>query len=130
MGTLIKCDPDTDRYVYWSDIAEGPHVHGDRVAVGRYLRHIGDDDGLDARFARADALGTSSLPGFHDWDTRSLIVEQRGLLARKDLWAFCEAYFGDPKRRDECLDLLVPFGDCDHNDSCDPPCRGRAVYRG
>lgn len=124
MGILIKCDPDpaSGRYVYWSDVVEAPICHGTREYVAEYLRrfehHCHGASEIAARFARADANGTSSMPGFYDWDTGSLIVEQRGLLPRERLWDFCAVYcLEDPARRDEWLDMLEPFDDCFEHDS-------------
>lgn len=123
MGTLIKCDRETDRYVYWSNVCEAPHTYGTREQITRYLTqfehyHTGGLTEIDQRFARADATGTSSLPGFFDWDTDSLIVEQRGVVRRERLWEFCEAYCEqDPDGQDAWLDMLEPFDDCFEHDS-------------
>lgn len=139
-GIVIKCDRDrdSDRYVYWSEMCEAPHMHGDRWTVAQYLlryESYGDRPAVEARLARADESGTSSLNGFYDWGDDTLIVEQRGLLRRERLWEFCEAYCsGDPARRDEWLDLLEPFLDCFKHDSpgevCPVlPCPDHAVRR-
>lgn len=118
-GILIKCDrdPESDRYVYWSEVCEAPHIHGDRAHITRYLetveRNYGGADEIAERFERADRTGTSSFPRFYDWNDGTLIVEQRGILRREKLWDFCVAYCTeDPARRDEWLDMLEPFDDC------------------
>lgn len=139
--TIIKCDRDTDRYVYWSSVVEAPCFHGTREELTRYLErfehHCGGLAEIAKRFERADATGTSSIPRYHDWSDDTLIVEQRGLLRRERLWEFCEAYDSeDPARRDEWLDLLEPFEDCFEHDSptgntCPVlPCPDHVVRRG
>lgn len=137
---VIKCDRDSDRYVYWSTIVEAPHMHGTREQVARYLLFFdanGSSAAVEQRMARADRNGTSSLDRFYDWDDSSLIMEQRGLLPRERLWEFCEIYFSDdPDRQDKWLDLLEPFEDCLEHDSptgntCPVlPCPDHVVRRG
>lgn len=139
-STLIKCDPDSDRYVYWSGTVEAPHCHGDRAYVTEYLtrfeHHCGGAAEIAKRFDRADATGTSSVLGWHDWDDDTLIVEQRGLLRRERLWDFCAVYcLEDPARKDEWLDMLEPFDDCmehgtETGNHCPAlPCPDHAVRR-
>lgn len=143
-GIVIKCDRETDRYVYWSEMCEAPHLRGTRAQVIAYLHRYEsygelDATGMDfieARMKRADETGTSSMCGFHDWDTDSLIVEQRGVVRRERLWEFSGAYCAqDPARRDEWLDMLEPFSDCFTHDSpgdvCPVlPCPDHVVRRG
>lgn len=138
---VIKCDREHDRYVYWSDIVEAPHLHGTRADIVQYLTHYdrgGERANIPFRMGRADETGTSALDQRHyGWDDKILIVEQRGMLRRANLWAFCEAYFGGPGRRDEWLDLLEPFDDCvehgqpDGVNACPVlPCPDHVVNRG
>lgn len=132
MSAVIKCHRELDRYVLWSTVCDAPTLHGDQQKVAEYLlRYENRDDPTEvrARLTRADLTGTSTLYGLFAWDDDSLIVEQRGLLPREKLWAFCEAYFGGPDRRDEWLDMLEPFDD-DDDECVDDPCLGRAVFRG
>lgn len=138
---VIKCDRESDRYVYWSDIVGAPHMHGTREEIAEYLHgheRLHDSHGeVSQRLKRADETGSSALWGIYKFDGGGLIVEQRGLLPRERLWEFCEAYCsGDPDRRDEWLDMLLPFDDCDEHDSptgntCPVlPCPDHVVRRG
>lgn len=142
MGSfVVKCHPDQDRYVYWSDTVEAPHCHGDRWKVAQYLLTYelhGDRPATEARMARADANGTSAFnPIFFGWEDESFIVEQRGLLPRAKLWEFCEAYFLTGSwGRDAWLDMLEPFDACFEHESptgntCPVlPCPDHVVRRG
>jgi hypothetical protein len=117
---LIKPTRDRDEYVYWSTIVEAPIAWGDREEMLRELtaewhRDHGHDvppAGLTApgkRLERADTYGSSSLDGFYRWDDDSLIYEQRGLLARVDLYR-AATLLGNG-RESEVWDLLTPFED-------------------
>ncbi len=133
MSVVIKVFPDQDQYVIWSHTCDLPTVHGDRAAVTRWLTrherycHPGD---VQAMMRRADATGTSSPQGTEGWYDEYLIMEQRGLLPRARLWELCQAYFGGPDRRDEWLDMLIPFDDCEHHEACEDPASCRVVNRG
>lgn len=132
MSVLIKCAPDQDRYVLWSNICDLPTMHGDRAAVLTWLlsyEYRSDPAEAHAKIARADGNGGSTLFGLHNWDDEYLLMGQRGLLPRARLWELCEAYFGGPDRRDEWLDLLVPFDDCEHHEACEDPASCRVVNR-
>ena len=108
---VVKCDPNRDEYVYWSDIVEAPHLIGTRSEVRAYLARIGEaGEDPAARFERADRTGTSALPGFYDWSDEGFIVEQRGFLPRSRLADFARQQMADDQAR---YDLLEPFDDDD-----------------
>jgi hypothetical protein len=117
---LIKPVPDRDEYVLWSTVVEAPLAWGDREEMLRELtvewrRDHGADvppAGLTApekRLDRADKHGSSALDGLFRWDDDSLIYEQRGLLARVDLYRAAVLLGED--REAEVWDLLTPFED-------------------
>lgn len=117
---VIKPIAEHDEYVYWSTITETPIACGDREEMLAELttewhRDHGADvppTGLSApekRLERADERGSSALDGFFRWDDDTLIFEQRGLLARKDLYRAALLLCDD--REAEVWDLLTPFED-------------------
>lgn len=105
---IVKCSPDRDEYVYWSDIVEDVHTVGTRAEVEAYLREIGQTDDLPARFDRADKTGTSSLPGFYAWADSGPIAQQRGIVPRNRLAEFARLRCADD---DRAWALLEPFDD-------------------
>lgn len=114
MGSyVIKCEPDEDRYIHWSDIAEAPHLRGTRTEVARYLRNYTGDSAhaIEKRMERADRTGTSAIiDGWLQWDDESgPIFEQRGFVPRAKLWEFCGLILDD--RREQAYDLMTPFED-------------------
>ncbi|MCW6008697.1 hypothetical protein K1W54_29745 [Micromonospora sp. CPCC 205371] len=116
---LIKPVPDRDEYVYWSTVVEAPIAFGSRVEMlaefaEEWKRDHGDIPpqgwrSPEARLARADEYGSSAVDGFFRWDETTLIFEQRGLLARKDLYRAAELLHEE--REAEVWDLLTPFED-------------------
>jgi hypothetical protein len=117
---LIKPVRDRDEYVLWSTVVEAPIACGDREEMLAELLEEWHRDhrrdvppaGLAAperRLERADRYGSSALDGFFRWDDESLIYEQRGLLARKDL--YYAALLACDERDSEVWDLLTPFED-------------------
>jgi hypothetical protein len=86
---IVKVHPDKDEYVYWSTIVDAPLFLGNREDLRGYLLHDAGGSGGEAaspgRFERADKTGTSSMDGFYDWDDKTFIVEQRGVVKREDL---------------------------------------------
>lgn len=114
---LLKCAPDEDFYVYWSDVVEAPVAWGTRAEISEYMRtHTREAGSRGERFSRADAAGSSALwpsrsKPVYGWDSPCLIYEQRGTLPRASLRALCEAL----ERGDEeaAWDLLKPFEDKD-----------------
>jgi hypothetical protein len=99
---LIKCRPEDDFYVAWSDNTESPHWYGTRAEAAA---HGYTQD----RIARADQNGTSSLPGFYAWGDSGMVAEQRGFLPRRYLRAYVLLY--DAGRMQAAFDLLEPFDD-------------------
>jgi hypothetical protein len=85
---ILKPEPDKDLYVLWTTISEAPYFVGTRAQCHRALTAWHEDARAD-RFTRADLRGTSSVDGLDGWDdgktTGSVIVEQKGLVALKDL---------------------------------------------
>src|SRR5664279_2648683 len=66
---IVKAEPDTDLYVYWSTIVEAPTFVGTRAELTDHLLrhdHTGPTtlDAVAERFARADARGSSGIPPF------------------------------------------------------------------
>jgi hypothetical protein len=106
---LIKPVPDRDEYVYWSTIVEAPIGYGSRAEMLEDLAGEAPADAPEIRIARADVYGSSALDGFFRWDDDSLIYEQRGLLARADLYR--AAVLLGEEREAEVWDLLTPFED-------------------
>lgn len=109
-GTIVKPSPESgDFYVVWSDCTDGPAAWGSRADLAPLLE--GED--AAARFARADATGSSALwPSADDPHLRfgeGLIYDQRGWLVRENLTALCERLTAD--QTDPCTDLLRPFHD-------------------
>lgn len=116
---LIKPVPDRDEYVYWSTVVEAPIAFGDREEMleelnDEWRRQYGSiapqgDSAPLARLHRADTLGSSAAReyGYGHWDDESFIFEQRGLLARKDLYRAAELLYRE--RDAEVWDLLTPF---------------------
>lgn len=85
---ILKPEPDKDLYVLWSTISEAPYFVGTRAETQQKLIAWSEDP-HDDRLDRADRRGTSSVDGLDGWDdgktTGSVIVEQKGLVALKDL---------------------------------------------
>ena len=111
---VIKPSPDRDEYVYWSTIVEAPIMWGDRAGMLAYLQEEHDNAPLvtsepGPRLDRADRYGSSALDGTFRWDDQELIYEQRGYLARKDLYRACLLLGED--RESEVWDLMTPFED-------------------
>lgn len=109
-GTIVKPSPESgDFYVIWSDRCDGPAAWGSRD----YLAPLLEGEDVAARFARADATGSSALwPSADDPHLRfgeGLIYDQRGWLPRERLTALCERLGAD--QTDPCTDLLQPFDD-------------------
>lgn len=119
VNILIKPDPDRDEYVYWSDGWGRPIAHGTRDGVVRYITteweqrwsgrpqpagHTAED-----RVARADRFGSSATGGFRfgHWHDDEMILEQRGLLARKDLWT--AAVLLSHGQDEKVWDMLTPL---------------------
>lgn len=117
---IIKIDPNLDAYVLWNTERDAPDYGGTREELIEFAKRTGIDQELDARFARADATGSSAKswkdeagadrPGFFAWvepGSDVFIAEQRGVVERKDLlelWR-CVAV-GRPYP-----DILKPFDD-------------------
>lgn len=116
---LIKPVPDRDEYVYWSTIVEAPIAFGSRAEVladftEEWIRDHGDIPpqgwgAPEARLARADKYGSSAMDGFFRWDETELIFEQRGLLARRDLYRAAGLLYEE--RDSEVWDMMTPFED-------------------
>ena len=115
---VIKPVPGIDEYVYWSTVVEAPIAWGSRAEMlddltVEWRQDHGPDvppAGLSApekRLERADEYGSSALDGFFRWDDGSLIYEQRGLLARVDLYR--AAVLLGEEREADVWDLLTPF---------------------
>lgn len=107
---LIKPVPSRDEYVYWSTIVEAPFACGDRAETLKELAAEKDSaDPPGVRLARADATGTSAKDGYGRWGWDAFVYEQRGILARKDMYyatlLLCDG------REAEMWDLLTPFED-------------------
>lgn len=99
---LIKCRREEDFYIGWSEIVEAPTWYG-TAAEARKKGYTQD------RIDRADKHGTSSLPGFYDWNDSGMIAEQRGFLPRRYLRAYVLLY--DANQLQAAFDLLEPFED-------------------
>lgn len=97
---LVKCSPDEDFYVAWSDVVEAPIWCGTRTEASEFGY-------TEERLNRADDRGTTSLEGFYRWDSNGMIAEQRGWLPRRNLLDYALRY----TRNDEqaAFDLLEPF---------------------
>lgn len=110
---VIKCEPDEDRYIYWSDMVEAPHAMSGREAMIDYLvcYHDHAPGKAEERLARADRTGTSAMiNGWLTWEDESgPIFEQRGCVPRAKLWEFCALIMAD--ERDKAYDLMTPFED-------------------
>lgn len=104
---LIKCRPEEDFYVAWSDIVEAPVWYGTRAEAAE-RGYTGE------RVARADKNGTSSLAGFYNWNSTGMVAEQRGFLPRRYLRAYVLLY--DAGRMQAAFDLLEPFDGGDDRD--------------
>lgn len=105
---IVKCSPDRDEYVYWSDVVEDVHCVGTRAEVEDYLRSIGHTDEISDRFDRADKTGTSARPGFYAWDDSGPIAQQRGIVPRDRLGEFARLRCAED---DRAWELLEPFDD-------------------
>lgn len=119
-NAVIKCSPEDDFYVLWSDNVEAPLAYGDREFIVDYLtRYPGAPlDVPEERVARADDAGTSYLwppgePPAYGWADPILIYKQQGVLRRHKLKELCERLHVDPT--DRCQDLLEPFEDEEMN---------------
>lgn len=116
---LIKPVPDRDEYVYWSTVVEAPIGYGNREEMladfaEEWKRDHGDIppqgwSAPEARLTRTDKYGSSSMEGFFRWDDTELIFEQRGMLARKDLYR--AAVLLSEERDAEVWDMMTPFED-------------------
>lgn len=116
---VIKCNPDEDLYVYWSEITESPYCWGDRETIKEYLirnsHYYMDDDVLkdvEERIARADENGTSAFAykEAYGWeDDGILIFMQKGFLRRHQLKDFIYSYNFETGDFDESM--LEPFED-------------------
>lgn len=88
---VLAVEPETDLFVWWSDITESPLALGTAEEVRATMLAWGDDREADpTRFTRAKRTGTSALwPDEKDpaygWADATLIAEQRGILRRSDL---------------------------------------------
>jgi hypothetical protein len=97
---IVKPERDRDMYVGWSEVCEMP--------AGVWTRAEALGDGCpESRLRRADEKGTSSIPGFYDWDSSGMIAEQRGYLRRARLADYAVAYMEG--RMEDCWDMLEPF---------------------
>ncbi len=110
---MIKCEPNKDRYIYWSDQVEAPHTTGTRARIFRYLRKTTRDSPqqIERRLERVDRTGTSAMiNGWLTWeDEEGPIFEQRGMVPRAKLWEFCALLKAG--ERDKAYDLMTPFED-------------------
>lgn len=111
---IIKPAPERDEYVYWSTIVEAPLGWGDRAEMLRLVeddrrRYPGLGDPPEVRLDRADRFGSSAKDGTYRWGVEELIYEQRGYLARKDLYRACELLGRDDEPA--VWDLMTPFED-------------------
>lgn len=112
MEFIIKASPDEDWYCLWYTGPDAPGDYGTRQRLEhRYTIH-------EARWARADATGTSVLSplapcpayGWEDpgWMVREIFPEAR-FLPRENLKALCLAYeMGD---EETMLALTRPYDD-------------------
>lgn len=105
---IVKVNKDEDFYVQWSEITDSPYCWGPRTEVEQAMKDFGYDISPD-RFDRADATGTSALPGFYNWEDSGFVFEQKGYLKRGDLKAFLETYDEETGKFDESF--LEPFED-------------------
>lgn len=103
---LIKLEPNTDWYVLWSTIVDGPIAFGPKADL---LKADHDGDLLPERWARADATGSSSRNGWYSWTEDTMVVYScgTGVLKRADLLAFCQALAKEDTAAAEAL--LTPF---------------------
>lgn len=104
---IVKVNKEDDFYVYWSDIVDAPHCWGTKAEVSDYMKRIWDDTSF-GRWERADLTGTSSMVGYHDWDS-GFIYKQLGFLKRSNLGEFLASY--DKEENEFDLSLLEPFED-------------------
>lgn len=109
---VMKEAPDVDFYVVWSSVVEAPVAVGTRAEIEWRV-----EGARAARFARADATGTSAMwvevAGMRDrypeegsWEDDSYIYMQQGTLTRAGVFELAH--------RDEGADiddLLTPFED-------------------
>lgn len=97
---IVKPERDRDLYVGWSEVCEMP--------AGMWTREEAIAEGCPpSRLRRADERGTSSLPGFYDWDSTGMVAEQRGYLPRARLADYATAWLDG--RQGEAFGLLEPF---------------------
>lgn len=91
---IVKPDRETDFYVYWDTVTDGPWAWGTRADLEQehYPLHA-------ERFDRADATGTSSVDGFFDYADDQFIVHNLGpepfLVSRVHLTAWLASLTGD-----------------------------------
>lgn len=114
---IIKPSPDDDFYVSWSTIVDAPLCWGTRDEVLKFELEVDERKEQFARpvwetaFDRADDTGTSQPSGWDGWadKDKTMIFEQRGLLAREGLVAFLDTF--DPTTGRFDLLYLTPFED-------------------
>lgn len=113
---VLKVAPDSDQYIWWSDITESPYAMGTRDEVLAAMKAAGsyyDREADPARFDRADATGTSAMwPSLGDpylgWsDAEGPIFQQMGFIPREALGLFVAAYLSDDY--DVALAYVQPF---------------------
>lgn len=113
---VMKVDPDRDHYVEWSTVVDNWCADGTRAEMLDRLKRDAPSSSPghtpEDRLRRADKTGTSAMfysPPFEgSWES-DLMVEQRGLLPRKDLRRYLDAMAAG--QEDEAYALLVPFED-------------------
>jgi hypothetical protein len=72
---VVKAERDSDLYVVWSTVTDGPLVSGTWAEIAEYLMyHDPSAHEPEDRLARADENGSSALyPGAGQWDDSGFI---------------------------------------------------------
>lgn len=72
---VVKAEPDSDLYMVWSTVVDGPTAVGTRAEIAEYLSQFhSDTDDPEERLDRADKTGTSGMwPGAGQWSQRGFV---------------------------------------------------------
>jgi hypothetical protein len=108
MRPIYKCSPETDLYMEWSTVSEGPTFIGSRQEMIEYLNSESRWPGeAEERLVRTDATGSSWR--FPEGDT-GLVYLQIGWLPRERYLEFARlVQAGAEPESDEVLALLKPL---------------------
>lgn len=110
---IVKPERDTDYYVEWSSIVDGPTFEGNRERMTAYGVRMGWAS-VAERLDRADATSSSALWYEPSWDEdETYMLGQSGTFPRSEMAAVVTAFLanGEDFEAPGVVALLTPFED-------------------